>query len=221
VSGVGTRLSTSLTEAEFDNGYWYATELRAFAVELGIPSASKLRKDELERAIKHFLRTGHVRSNTRREVSTSSVRDVERGLRLDLPVMNYTSNTETKAFIEREAAKLQPGFTHASGTRYLLNRWREEQLRKGRRITYGDLVGPAIELNRTKRGPLRLEHGRSINFVSDFLAAKEGVSRQEALDAWRELKAMDAPKTYDAWSAARRAASPTSPRRAARDRKGD
>jgi hypothetical protein len=221
VSDVGTPLSTSLTEAEFDNGYWYATELRAFAVTLGIPSASKLRKDELERAIKHFLRTGRVRSSGRREVSTSGVRDVERGLRLNLPIVNYTNNTETKAFIEREAAKLQPGFTHASGTRYLLNRWREEQLRKVRRITYGDLVERAIELNRTKRGPLRLEHGRFINFVSDFLAANEGVSRQEALDAWRELKAMDAPKTYDAWSAARRDATQTGPRPGGRGRSGD
>jgi hypothetical protein len=213
VSDVGPRLSTSLTEAEFDNGYWYATELRAFAVKLGIPSASKLRKDELERDIKHVLRTGRVSSQTRREVSASGVRDVERGLRLDLPVVNYTGNTETKAFIEREAAKLQPGFAHASGTRYLLNRWREEQLREGRRITYRDLVERAIELNETKRGPLRLEHGRFINFISDFLAANEGVSREEALDAWRELKAMDAPKTYDAWSAARRDATPSGPRR--------
>ena len=220
MSAVSTRLSKSLTEAEFDNGYWYATELRAFAVELGIPSASRLRKDELERDIRHFLRTGRVRPRARRERSTSRVRDVDKGLRLDLPVINYASNAETKAFIQREAAKRQPGFTHASGTRYLLNRWREEQLRKGRRITYQDLVERAIELNRTKRGPLRLEHGRFINFVSDFLAANPGVSRDEALDAWRELKEMDAPKTYDAWSSARGAPAPAPPRRGVRGRDG-
>jgi hypothetical protein len=220
VSDVGTRLSKSLTEAEFDNGYWYATELRSFAVELGVPAASRLRKDELERDIRHFLRTGGVRSRARRERSTSGVRDVEKGLRLDLPVVNYTSNAETKAFIQREAAKREPGFTHASGTRYLLNRWREEQLRKGRPITYEDLVERAIELNKTKRGPLRLEHGRFINFVSDFLAANPGVSRDEALDAWRELKEMDAPKTYDGWSSAHRARAPAPPRPGVRGRDG-
>jgi hypothetical protein len=36
-----------MTEEEFDNGYWYALEVKAFAVELGILSAAKLRKDEL------------------------------------------------------------------------------------------------------------------------------------------------------------------------------
>ena len=47
-----------MTETEFDNGYWYAAELKDFAVKVGIPSANKLRKDELEKALKHFIRTG-------------------------------------------------------------------------------------------------------------------------------------------------------------------
>jgi len=108
----------------------------------------------------------------KRRLSESGVRDIDRGLNLDLPVVNYTSNKETKEFIAREAAKLQPGFERASGTRYLLNRWREEQLTRGKRITYSDLVKRAIELNKTKHGPLRIEHGRYVNFVSDFMAAK-------------------------------------------------
>ena len=43
-------LSATMTLRAFDNGYWYAEELRAFAVQLRIPSASKLRKDQLEAA---------------------------------------------------------------------------------------------------------------------------------------------------------------------------
>ena len=38
-----------MTLTEFDNGYWYATELKEFAEAIGIPSATKLRKDELEK----------------------------------------------------------------------------------------------------------------------------------------------------------------------------
>ena len=49
-----------MTEEQFDNGYWYAVEIKAFADDLGIPAASMLRKDELEELIKHFLRTGHL-----------------------------------------------------------------------------------------------------------------------------------------------------------------
>jgi hypothetical protein len=194
-----TGLTETMTEAEFENGYWYATELREFAAKVGIPSASRLRKDELERALKHFLRTGQSRNLVVRGLSASGPRDVDRGLRLDLPVVHYTSNRETKNFIAREAARLEPGFKRASGTRYLLNRWREAQMASGRRITYGDLVNQAIRLSKTKRGPLRLAHGRYINFIADFMAANRKASHADAVRAWKAVKAIDAPNTYEAW----------------------
>lgn len=189
-----------MTETEFANGYWYVTELKDFAARLGLASSSKLRKDELEKAIRHFIRSGKVEAFVKRTLAKTGKNDLESGLRLDLPVVNYTSNRETKAFIEREAAKLVPGFKRKGGTRYLLNRWREEQLAAGRRITYGDLVKQAIVLNTTKQGPLRLEHGRYMNFTSDFMASNPGASRGDLVRAWAELKRMDAPKTYAAWA---------------------
>ncbi len=42
-----SKLSTRMTPEQFDNGYWYATELKEFAARIGIPSSSALRKDEL------------------------------------------------------------------------------------------------------------------------------------------------------------------------------
>jgi SAP domain-containing new25 len=203
--GKKNTLAKSMTEAEFENGYWYATELKDFAIKVGIPSASQLRKDELERALKHFIRTGEAKTLVGRALGKPGARDVDVGLSLDLPIVNYTSNQQTKAFIEREAAKLEPEFKRASGTRYLLNRWREAQLARGKRITYRDLVMQAIELNKTKRGPLRLEHARYINFLSDFMAANKSGSHRAAVKAWKELKAMDAPKIYESWAKARKA----------------
>lgn len=194
-------LSRSMTATQFENGYWYTTELKVFATRIGLPSASRLRKDELEKAIRHFIRTREVKTFVKRGLTKARVRDVDKGLRLDLPVVNYTSNRETKDFIEREAAKLKPGFKRKPGTRYLLNRWREEQLSAGRRITYRHLVRQAIVLNKTKQGPLRVEHGRYINFVSDFMAQNPRSSHRNAVRAWHELKRMDAPKTYAAWAA--------------------
>lgn len=198
-----SRLTRTMTETEFENGYWYASELRAFATTIGIPSASKLRKDELETAIKHFIRTGQSNNLVKRGLVKSGPRDVDKGLRLDLPIVHYTSNKETKDFIQREASRIQPGFKRASGTRYLLNRWREAQISIGRRITYGDLVKAAIRLNQTKQGPLRIEHGRYINFISDFMRANKNSSHADAVRAWHELKTMDAPKTFAAWVKAR------------------
>lgn len=191
-----------MTETEFDNGYWYATELRLFAVKLAIPGASRFRKDQLEVAIKRMLRTGEIALDANPKQARRGVRDIDRGLRLDLPVVHYTSNKETKQFIEREAAKIEPGFKRASGTRYLLNRWREEQIAGGRNITYGDLMLQAIALNKSKTGPLRVEHGRYLNFISDFMAENKGAAHADAVKAWHEVKAMDAPKTYAAWKRA-------------------
>jgi hypothetical protein len=124
---------------------------------------------------------------------------VDKGLPPDLPSVHYTSNRERKNFIAREAARLEPGFKRASGTRYLLNRWREAQMASGRRITYGDLVNQAIRLSKTKRGPLRLAHGRYINFIADFMAANRKASHADAVRAWKAVKAIDAPNTYEAW----------------------
>src|ERR1700681_2531576 len=127
-----------MTRAQFENGYWYATEIKEFAKTIGIPSASRLRKDELEKAIKVFLNTGKVGSPTKRRLSTSGGKDVERGLSLSLPVVVYTNAKETQDFLEREAQKLVPGLKRKAGTRYRFNRWREEQLVKGVELTYGD-----------------------------------------------------------------------------------
>jgi hypothetical protein len=194
-----TKLSMSMTLAQFDNGYWYATELKGFGETVGIPSAARLRKDELEKAIKLFLETGKIESPTRRSISTSGTKDVERGLKLDLPVVVYTNDKETKTFLEREAQRLVPGLKRKSGVRYRLNRWREEQLIKGVKLTYGDLVKEYIRLNQTREPFAKIPHGRYINFLSDFLASEKGATREQAIRAWKELKALDVPKDYRSW----------------------
>src|SRR5258708_8927891 len=134
------KLAKSMTVEEREDGYWYAVEIKALADDIGIPAASRLRKDELEELIKHFLRTGQVKNPTRKTLSRSGVRDVERGLTLELPVVSYTNDKETKDFIETEALKIAPQQKRKSGVRYRLNRWREQQIDNGIKITYRDLV---------------------------------------------------------------------------------
>jgi hypothetical protein len=188
-----------MTLQQFDNGYWYTAELQEFAQEIGIPQAKRLRKDELERAVNRFLETGKAESPTRRNLSPGGTRDTERGLRLDLPVAVYTNDRETKDFLEREAKRIDPTLKRRSGARYRLNRWREERLTAGARITYRDLVHEYVRLNREEEPFARIPHGRYINFMADFLAAERGATRSRAIRAWKELKALDAPKTYRAW----------------------
>ena len=61
-------LSPTMTPREFENGYWYLDQLKSFAERIRIPSAKKLRKDELEKAILAFLRTGDAALPTRRSL---------------------------------------------------------------------------------------------------------------------------------------------------------
>lgn len=188
-----------MTLTQFDNGYWYALELKDFAKTIGIPFASRLRKDQLEAAIKLFLRTGRIPSRPAQRLPASTIKDVERGLTLDRRVVVYTNDRETKRFLEREALKLSPGMKRKSGTRYRLNRWREAQLAKGVKLTYRDVVREYIRLNRTEGPFAQIPQVRYVNFVSDFMAAEKGSRRARVLEAWAELKTLDVPKTYESW----------------------
>jgi hypothetical protein len=197
-----SRLSRNMTVAEFDNGYWYATEIKDFAEEIGIPHSNKLRKDELEKSIKLFLQTGRIELPTKRSLTRSGMKDLDRGLDVRLPVINYTSNRETKEFIAREAQKIAPGLKKKSGTRYRLNRWREEQLTNGNKITYGDLVKEYVRLNQVGEPFKQIPIACYINFLSDFLKAEKHATRADALAAWKQVKRMNVPKTYHDWKKA-------------------
>jgi len=191
-----SKLSKEMTQREFDHGYWYATEIKRFAQSLGLPDAHKLRKDELEKAIRHFLAHGKVTTPTKRNLSRSGVKDVELGLTLDRRVVLYTNDRETKAFLEREARRLDPSYKRRSGSRYRFNRWREEQLTRGVRITYRDAVKEWVRLNRPDATYPRVPGVFYIYFLRDFMAANPGATMAAAIRAWKKVKRMDAVKDY-------------------------
>ena len=195
-------LSPTMTPRDFESGYWYLDQLKDFAERIGVPAAKRLRKDELERAIVAFLRTGEARLPTGRSLRKSGAKDVERGLSLRLRIENYTSNRETKDFIVEHARLMAPEVREKSGVWYRLNRWREEQITSGQHPTYRDLVTQYIALNKMQRFE-KVPHGRYINFVADFLAAEKGATRAEAIAAWTEVKKLDVPKDYASWVKAR------------------
>ena len=195
-------LSPAMTLEQFDHGYWYALELKSFAQEIGITHASKRRKDELEAAIRAFLVSRKLVQPRRNVLPVAPVKDVDRGLSLKLPVMVYTNDAGTKGFLERESRRLSPEHKQRSGSRYRLNRWREQQIAAGLKITYGDLVREYVRLNRPDVRHQRAPLACYIYFLSDFFAAEEGATRSDGLRAWAELKRLDGPKTYQAWKQA-------------------
>jgi SAP domain-containing new25 len=191
-------LSPTMTLRDFENGYWYLHQLKDFAARIGIPAAKQLRKDELEKAIVVFLRTGSAALPTKRPLRKTGIKDLERGLTLTLRIEHYTSNRETKDFIIEQARIMAPDVREKSGVWYRLNRWREEQITSGQHPTYGDLVRQYIVLNKRDRFE-RIPQVRYINFMADFLEAETTATRTEAIAAWRAIKALDVPKTYVSW----------------------
>ena len=162
----------------------------------------KLRKDELEKAVVVFLKTGRATLPTKRSLRKAGVKDVERGLSLKLRIEHYTSNRETKDFIIEQARLMAPDVREKSGVWYRLNRWREEQLVSGKPLTYCGLVCQYIALNRMQRFE-RVPQVRYINFVAEFLEAEKAATRAEAIAAWKEVKELDIPKKYASWVKAR------------------
>jgi hypothetical protein len=76
---------------------------------------------------------------------------------------------------------------------------REEQLIKGVKLTYRDVVHEYIRLNESKAPFARIPHGTYINFLSDFLTAEKGSTREQAIKAWEMLKTLDVPKNCHSW----------------------
>ena len=193
-----------MTVEEFDHGYWYATELKAFASTLGIRTGT-LRKDQLERAVRSFLATGQAETIANAAPGDADViRDSDAVLTMRRRVVRYTNDRVTKDFLVREAKRLVPSLRLRSGARYRLNRWREEQLAAGRRITYGDVVREYVRLCGSTVPFAHIPHGRYINFVSDYLASDPTAPRVKVIAAWHALKKMDCEKTYSAWLKHRR-----------------
>jgi hypothetical protein len=177
------KLSKSMTITQFEIGYWYANELKAFAKGVGILHSQRLRKDELEKMIVHFLRTGKVSEPVRRSTAKPRTGDLEKGIQLNLQVVNYSDTKPTKDFIDRETLKISSGLKFKSGARYRLNRWREEQIIAGKKIAYRDLVAQYLKLNQLKDSFKRVPVGRYINFIADYLS-KEKSSIQVSKRLW-------------------------------------
>jgi hypothetical protein len=193
------KLFESMSIKQFDNGYWYVGELKDFARSLGIPNAVKLRKDELENAIKTFIATGAIANPTTRELTKAGPKDVTLGLTLDLPVRHYTNDGLTKSFIYREADKLAQGVKKKTGVLYRLNRWREEALAAGTAITYLHLVEEYVRLCQSPEAFETIPRGRYAKFASEFFAGEDNATREEVKKAWETLKSLDIPKDFASW----------------------
>ena len=100
-----------MTIKEFENKYWYMSELKALAKSLEIPFDSKTRKDQLEEMIIQFLETGKVNQKNSFH-SKSRNRDI---LNNSSYVENFSNKKETWEFITSEVDRRVWGLKLKSG----------------------------------------------------------------------------------------------------------
>ena len=188
-------LHKNITQEEFINGYWYSTELKDFAKEIGIRNYLKLRKDELENIIICFIKTGKIEEN---DIKKSVSKTLDK-LSLDTVIENYKNNKQTKEFILKETFKIKPHLKIKSGSSYWLNRWREGKTKNGIKIKYEDLINEFIKLNLCKGKLPQIPSTKMNNFIMDYLKNETNSKRKDAMEEWYKLKELDIPKDYGSW----------------------
>ena len=194
------KLRSSMPVEEFDGGYFYATELKAFVRQLGI-AVGRRRKLELEALIRDFLQTGVVPSPAPEPRRRSG--EARDRLAAGTVVRSYVDDRKTKDFLRGLVRARAPSLKDKSGQWYWLNDWRRRQIQAGRRIAYADLGNRLLELMRTVGRLPRIPAARFNNFITDFRAdpANEGKTRADAVAAWEHIKSVPGPKTYAAYAA--------------------
>lgn len=184
-----------MTIKEFENKYWYMSELKGLAKLLEIPFHTKIRKDQLEDIIIRFLETGTVNKKNSYQ-SKSRNKDI---LNNHSYVENFSNKKETWEFINSEMDRRVRGLKPKSGAKYWLNRWIENKLSNCKKITYNDVICEYIRLNKTEGKLPQIPSCKFNNFISDYLANEKNATREEALQAWNKLKDMKAKKDYITW----------------------
>ena len=184
-----------MTTKEFENKYWYMSELKVLAKSLGVPFDPKIRKDQLEKMVIQFLETGMV---SKKQVFRNKNRNIDI-LNNNSYVENFSNRKETWEFIHSEMNSRVPGLKAKSGAKYWLNRWIENKLSNSEKITYNDIICEYIRLNKTEGKLPQIPSCKFNNFISDYLANEKNGTREEALKAWNELKDMKIKKNYITW----------------------
>ena len=194
------KLRASMSVKEFDDNYFYAADLKAFARQFAI-AVGRRRKLQLEALIRDFLRTGVVPSaKPMPDRRSGEGRD---RLATETVVRAYVDDRRTKTFLRDLVHARAPLLRDKSGQWYWLNEWRRTQLQAGQRITYADLGNRLLELMGSEGRLPRIPAARFNNFVTDFKAdpANKGKSRVDAVAAWERIKSVPGPKTYEAYAA--------------------
>lgn len=183
------KLTKAIDLTIFETYYWLKTELIDFCKKQGL--SSKGSKEELTGRIEVFIRTG-VRSNPPTKKTTGN-RDSEKPITLKTPVIHYKNDAPTRGFFVQH---IGPRFHFTA----YLRQFGKKIIKRRKPLTYGELVKGWLAEEARKKNPhyqthidKQFEYNR---FIRDFFASEAGKSRNEAIQAWKIVRAIPGPNTY-------------------------
>lgn len=183
-------LTKSLAAVTFKSFYWVKKELLEFCVANKIPAhGSKL---ELSERIQHFLDAGTIQP-IKEKIKRINSRDSAKAITLDTPVINYKNDAVTKQF-----------FVSQLGAKFRFNDYLRQFAKTPNMdgsITYGDLVTGWLQSQANKKlvsqkSPIGKQFQFN-QFQRDFYTAEKGKTRQQFLDAWKLVRSIAGPATYE------------------------
>lgn len=193
-------LDPVMSVSDFESAYFYAADLKRFALKLGI-TVGNARKHEVESLIIGYLRTGQVPEH--HLVKPRQAGQLRDELTPDTLVVNYVGDKRTKAFLLDLVHSRSLATVDKSGQWYWLNDWRRQQQAAGADFSYGDLAAVLRGLMETDGRLPQIPSAQMNNFLTDLRGdpANSAMSRDDAMAAWQRLKTSDGPKTYDRYKA--------------------
>lgn len=177
-----------LTPEYFKNRYWLKMELITLCKTLGLTTPGA--KQELLTRIETFIVTGIKTSPVSNTIN--AVRDSNSPITRNTPVMNYKNDAATRQF-----------FIEQIGKHFRFNAYLRQftQRNNNEKLTYGDLVDGWVACEQKKKNPdYQSDIGKQFEynqFTRDFFLNEKGKSQSDAIQAWKRVKSLSGPKTYE------------------------
>ncbi|WP_042221829.1 DUF6434 domain-containing protein [Oceanobacillus manasiensis] len=181
-------LTKDISIESFKEFYWLKEELQSFCRENGLNASGS--KIEISDRIETFLRTGEIKKTIRNSRANKTIVS-QVDLSLDTVITeNHRCSQDVRAFFKTVIPKfhfstyIQEYFKNNVGKTYrdAVNAWFKEEERK-KDPSYKKNIAPQFEYNQ---------------FIRDFFAdpKNQGKSRDEAIEAWNEIKKLPGSNKY-------------------------
>jgi len=182
-------LTKEISVPSFKEFYWLKEELQSFCRKNGISASGS--KIEITDRIEIFLRTGEIKKPIRKSKVNKKAEPLA-DLSLDTVITeNHRCSQDVRAFFKTVipnfhfSTYIQNYFKNNIGKTYrdVVNAWYEEEERK-KDPTYKKKIAPQFEYNQ---------------FIRDFFAdpKNQGKSREEAVEAWNNVKKRPGSNKYE------------------------